>query len=125
MDPSQTREAGAKEGVGSTSGRGDGVVHVCISLLSRNEQTIQCGVQNGSSCQRVPCFFLLHVVVVVVVVVLTLTRIIKPVVTEQDPVTLIISNTPGKKRNMKPKVVHVHITADAMHAFAIGLTYKK
>ena len=36
------------------------------------------------------------VVVVVVVVVLTLTRIIKSVVTGQAPVTLELRNTPGK-----------------------------
>ena len=35
--------------------------------------------------------------VVVVVVVLTLTRIIKSVVTGQAPVTLELRNTPGKK----------------------------
>ena len=36
------------------------------------------------------------VVVVVVVVILTLTRIIKSVVTGQAPVTLELRNTPGK-----------------------------
>ena len=37
-----------------------------------------------------------HSIVVVVVVVLTLTRIIKSVVTGQAPVTLELRNTPGK-----------------------------
>ena len=50
----------------------------------------------------------------VVVVVLTLTRIIKSVVTGQAPVTLELRNTPGK--NTQPKVVHAYITADAIHA---------
>ena len=54
-------------------------------------------------------------VVVVVVVVLTLTRIIKSVVTGQAPVTLELRNTPGKNTN-KPKVVHACITADAINA---------
>ena len=40
------------------------------------------------------------VVVVVVVVVLTLTRIIKSVVTGQAPVTLELRNTPGKKHKL-------------------------
>ena len=47
-------------------------------------------------------------------VVLTLTRIIKSVVTGQAPVTLEWRNTPGKKH--KPKVVHAYIIADAIHA---------
>ena len=51
----------------------------------------------------------------VVVVVLTLTRIIKSVVTGQAPVTLELRNTPGKKHKQK-KVVHAYITADAIHA---------
>ena len=56
---------------------------------------------------------------VVVVVVLTLTRIIKPVVTGQAPVTLELRNTPEKKKNAnKPKVVHAYVTADAIHASA-------
>ena len=55
------------------------------------------------------------VVVVVVVVVVTLTRIIKSVVTGQAPVTLELRNTPGKN-TIKPKVVHAHVTADAIHA---------
>ena len=42
-----------------------------------------------------------------VVVVLTLTRILKSVVTGQAPVTLELRNTPGKKH--KPKVVHAYI----------------
>ena len=54
-------------------------------------------------------------VVVVVVVVLTLTRIIKSVVTGQAPVTLGMRNTPGKTHT-KPKVVHAYITADAIHS---------
>ena len=49
-----------------------------------------------------------------VVLVLTLTRIIKSVVTGHAPVTLELRNTPGKKH--KPKVVHAYITADAIHA---------
>ena len=56
-----------------------------------------------------------HIVVVVVVVVLTLTRIIKSVVTGQAPVTLELRNTPGKTHT-QPKVVHAYITADAIHA---------
>ena len=51
-----------------------------------------------------------------VVVVLTLTRIIKSVVTGQAPVTLKLRNNPGKNTN-KPKVVHAYITADAIYAF--------
>ena len=44
---------------------------------------------------------------VVVVVVLTLTRIIKSVVTGQAPVTLELRNTPARgKTQTKPKVVH-------------------
>ena len=39
----------------------------------------------------------LSVVAVVVVAVLTLTRIVKSVVTGQAPVTLELRNTPGKK----------------------------
>ena len=50
-----------------------------------------------------------------VVVVLTLTRIIKSVVTGQAPVTLELRNTPGENTN-KPKVAHAYITADAIHA---------
>ena len=50
-----------------------------------------------------------------VVVVLTLTRIIKSVVTGQAPVTLELRNTPGETRT-QPKVVHAYITADAIHA---------
>ena len=53
--------------------------------------------------------------VVFVVVVLTLTRIIKSVVTGQAPVTLELRNTPGKT-DTQPKVVHAYITADAIHA---------
>ena len=53
--------------------------------------------------------------IVVVVVVLTLTRIIKSVVTGQAPVTLELRNTPGEKHT-QPKVVHAYITADAIHA---------
>ena len=51
---------------------------------------------------------------VTIVVVLTLTRIIKSVVTGQAPVTLEQRNTPEKKH--KPKVVHAYITADAIRA---------
>ena len=51
----------------------------------------------------------------VVVVVLTLTHIIKSVVTGQAPVTLELRNTPGKPHT-QPKVVHAYITADASHA---------
>ena len=57
-------------------------------------------------------------VVVDVVVVFTLTRIIKSVVTGQAPVTLEWRNTPGKKTQSKPKVVHAYIIADAIHASA-------
>ena len=52
----------------------------------------------------------------VVVIVLTLTRVIKSLVTGQAPVTLEWRNTPGKKT--KPKVVHACIIADAIHASA-------
>ena len=55
--------------------------------------------------------------VAVVVVVLTLTRITKSVVTGQAPATLEWKNTPGKKQS-KPKVLHVHILAEASHASA-------
>ena len=51
-----------------------------------------------------------------VVVGLTLTRTIKSVVTGQAPVTLELRNIPGKNTN-KPKVVHVYITADAIHVY--------
>ena len=51
----------------------------------------------------------------VVVVVLTLTRIIKSVVTGQAPVTLELRSTPGKTHT-QPMVVHAYITADAIHA---------
>ena len=57
--------------------------------------------------------FIVVVVVVVDVVILTLTRIIKSVITGQAPVTLELRNTPGKNTN-KPKVVHSYITADAI-----------
>ena len=43
-----------------------------------------------------------------VVVVLTLTRIIKSVVTGQAPVTLELRNTLGKNTN-NPKVVHAYL----------------
>ena len=57
--------------------------------------------------------------VIKVVVILTLTRIIKSVVIGQDPVTLELRNTPGKKAQTKRKVVHAYITADAIiHASA-------
>ena len=49
------------------------------------------------------------------VVVLTLTRIIKSVVTGQASVTLELRNTLGKKHK-QPKVAHAYITADAIHA---------
>ena len=61
-----------------------------------------------------PSFGLPDFELVVVVVVLTLTRIIKSVVTVQAPVTLELRNTPGK--HTQPKVVHAYITADAIHA---------
>ena len=53
----------------------------------------------------------------VVDVVLTLTRIIKSVVTGQAPVTLELRNTLGENTNY-PKVVHAYITADATRASA-------
>ena len=57
--------------------------------------------------------------VVVDVAVLTLTRIIKSVVTGQAPVTLEWKDTPGKKHKQnKKKVVHAYIIADAIHASA-------
>ena len=49
--------------------------------------------------------------------VLTSTRIIKSVITGQAPVLLKLRNTPGKNTN-QPKEVHIHITADAVHASA-------
>ena len=52
--------------------------------------------------------------ILVVVVVLTLTRIIKFVVTGQAPVTVELRNTPREKH--KPKVVHAYVTADAILA---------
>ena len=59
------------------------------------------------------------VVVFVVVggggVVLTLTRMIKSVVTGQAPATLELGNAPGKNTT-KPKVVHEYFTAEAVHA---------
>ena len=53
--------------------------------------------------------------VVVVVVVLTLTRIIKSVVTGQAPVTLELRNTPGKTHTTQGGA-RIYITADAIHA---------
>ena len=50
----------------------------------------------------------------IVVVVLTLTRIIKSVVTGQAPVTLELRNTPEKNPN-NPRW-YTHIIADAIHA---------
>ena len=49
----------------------------------------------------------------VVVVVLTLTRMIKSVVTGQAPVTLELRNTPVGKKHKQPKAVHAYITAHA------------
>ena len=60
---------------------------------------------------------ILHIHISTFVVVLTLTRIIKSVVTGQAAVTLELRNTPGKNTN-KPKVVHAYIIADAIHASA-------
>ena len=57
------------------------------------------------------------------VVVLTLTRIIKSVVTGQAPVTVELRNTPGKN-TIKPKVVHACITADAIHASTRNMKVK-
>ena len=54
---------------------------------------------------------------VVVVVVLTLTRIIKSVVTGQAPVHSGAEEYPREKHT-QPKVVHAYITADAIHASA-------
>ena len=54
-------------------------------------------------------------VVVVVVVVLTLTRIIKSVVTGQAPVTLELRNTPGKTQTNQ-NCTRIYVTADAIHA---------
>ena len=48
---------------------------------------------------------------IVVDVVLTLTRIIKSVVTGQAPVTL-----EPREKHKQPKVVRAYITADAIHA---------
>ena len=50
--------------------------------------------------------------IIVVVVVLTLTRIIKSMITGQDPVTREL----GENTNTSFKVVHAYITADAIHA---------
>ena len=60
---------------------------------------------------------LVVVVVVVVVVDFTLTRIFTSVATGQAPVILEWKNTQGKTRS-KPKMVHAHITAEAIHASA-------
>ena len=50
------------------------------------------------------------------VVVLTLTRIIKSVVTGQAPFTLELRNRLPQGKHTQPKVVHAYITADAIHA---------
>ena len=60
--------------------------------------------------------FVVVAVVVFVVVVLTLTRIIKSVVTAQAPVTLELARNTPDKTHKQPKVVHPYITADAIHA---------
>ena len=65
---------------------------------------------NKNSWYDVVC----HPIYSLFVVVLTLTRIIKSVVTGHVPVTLELRNTPGK--HTQPKVVHAYITADAVHA---------
>ena len=49
-------------------------------------------------------------------VVVVVARMIKSVVTGQAPVTLEWRNTPGKKTQTKPQVVHAYIIADAIHA---------
>ena len=54
-------------------------------------------------------------VVVVVVVFLTLTRIIKSVVTGQAPVTHSGAEEYPREKH-KPKVVHAYITANSIHA---------
>ena len=56
-------------------------------------------------------------------VVLTLTRIIKSVVTGQAPFTLELRNTPGKTHT-QPKVVHAFITPDAIHASTRNIKVK-
>ena len=54
---------------------------------------------------------------IIVVVFLTLTRIIKSVVTGQAPVTLELRNTPGKTRTTQGGTrIYMYITADAIHA---------
>ena len=54
----------------------------------------------------------------IVVVVLTLTRIVKSVLTRQAPVTLELRYTPGKKhKENKGGSLHAYIRADAIHAF--------
>ena len=50
------------------------------------------------------------------VVVLTLTRIIKSVVTGQAPVLELRNDPREKKTRTKPKVVHAYITGDPIHA---------
>ena len=52
--------------------------------------------------------------VVVVYVVLTLTRIIKSVVTGQAPITLELRNTPGKNTNNPRWYTHIS-QLDAIH----------
>ena len=81
------------------------VVAVCGVALVADSRTYSAGISAW------------HVLTLVVV--LTLTRIIKSVVTGQAPATLELRNTPEKKH--KPKVVHAYITADAIHASARNL----
>ena len=58
-------------------------------------------------CERVPVDRPGGLVVVVVVVVLTLTRIIKSVVSGQAPVTLELRNTPGKNTHNPRWYTHI------------------
>ena len=78
--------------------------------------TITCTLQQNSSSALVNILRDRRVAATTLVVVLTLTRIIKSMVTGQAPVTLEWSNTPGKKH--KPTAEHAYITADAIHASA-------
>ena len=65
--------------------------------------------------EQFPTMMLVVVVVVVVVVVLTLTRIIKSVVTGQAPVTLELRNTPGKNTHNPRWYTHISQLTQFMH----------
>ena len=83
-----------------------------------NESLIGAANQSALTTTVTVYMMKIFVVVVVVVVALTLTRIIKAMVTGQASVTLEWRNTPRKKAQTKPKVVHAYAIADAIHASA-------